>query len=330
MTQDHIPILSSEQLLEKISKCEIKKYQSGYLAMYSSLWGGIVTDPRLMQLPIDDHIVHRGDGVFEAIKCREGGVYLLDQHLDRLEKSAQSIGLAWPYSKEKLRDQIVQCLRAAGTKQDLMVRLYMSRGPGGFTTNPYESVGSQVYIVITKFSPYSEEKYQNGVNIGFSHVLTKEPFFARIKSCNYLQNVLMKKEALDRHFDFTIGVTPDRHITESSTENIAIRTHNNEFLIPRFENILRGTTLVRLMDLMRSHQTDMGINFIGERDLTVEDLKNAREAFMIGTTLDVLPVGRIEGREYPGLNAPDSWAKALRKFIVTDMQAGPCRLSISV
>ena len=68
-------------------------YHSNYFAMYSSLYGGVVTDPLLMTLPIDDHMVHRGDGVFEAFKSVGGNIYNLGGHLERLVTSARGLSL---------------------------------------------------------------------------------------------------------------------------------------------------------------------------------------------------------------------------------------------
>ena len=77
-------------------------HQDTYFAMYSSLYGGIVTDPALMLLPLDDHMVHRGDGIFEALKTLHGSLYNLAGHLDRLEQSAQALSLVLPVSRTAL------------------------------------------------------------------------------------------------------------------------------------------------------------------------------------------------------------------------------------
>lgn len=265
-----------------------------YLAMYSSLWQGVVTDPRLMLLPIDDHIVHRGDGVFEAIKVLKGKAYLLDEHLHRLEKSAQLISLPLPFAREEMK-QIIAELSALTQQESLLLRLYVSRGPGGFSSNPYECPASVMYLVATQFFSYPESKYEQGVQIGRSEYRPKDSFFARIKSCNYLLNVLMKKESVDRGLDFTVGFSQEGHLTESSTENIVIVNKEGVLCRPQLHQILRGTTMMRLFDLA---QEFVGEDLVGiqECHITEEDLLNAREVMMIGTTLDVMPVVSYEGK----------------------------------
>lgn len=265
-----------------------------YLAMYSSLWQGVVTDPNMMLLPVDDHLVHRGDGVFEAIKVINGKAYLLDPHLERLEKSAQLIFLKLPFERDQIKSIIADICEITQVP-DLMLRLYISRGPGGFSTNPYECPQSVMYLVATKFNAYANEKYEKGVSVGRSEYRPKDSFFARIKSCNYLINVLMKKESVDRGLDFTVGFSLEGFLTESSTENIIILNKEGVLCRPKLHQILRGTTMIRLFDLAQEF-VGKGLVGIQECDITEQDLQEAQEVMMVGTTLDVLPVVTYEGK----------------------------------
>ncbi|RLB06771.1 MAG: aminodeoxychorismate lyase, partial [Deltaproteobacteria bacterium] len=85
-----IKVISASEFSDLLTKLK-RDYQSQYYAMYSSLWNGIVTDPVLMLVPVDDHMVHRGDGVFEAFKCVNGNLYNVHRHLKRLEYSASQV-----------------------------------------------------------------------------------------------------------------------------------------------------------------------------------------------------------------------------------------------
>ncbi len=308
-----------------------------YLAMYSTWLGGIVTDPGLMFVPIDDHIVHRGDGVFEAIKCIDGKIYLLQPHLERLVRSAQAIELPLPYSIETIREICTLTLACAidqvhsrpesgqnsgqNSGLNFMLRLYVSRGPGGFTANPYESIGAQLYLVITSYKPLPEAKYKAGVRVGLSRIGVKEGQFAQIKSCNYLPNVLMKKEAVDRQLDFTVSVDDAGFLAESSTENFAMISKSRELLLPSFDRTLRGITAVRVMELARELVSRGEIKSIGHANIRPADVASASEVMMIGTTLDVLPVvefdGRLIGDGHPGINALN-----LLKMLRNDIAVG--------
>lgn len=181
--------------------------------------------------------------------------------------------------------------------KDVLFRLYVSRGPGGFTTNPYECVGSQLYIVMTQFIPYPAEKYQKGVSAITSHVLAKPAPFSQIKSCNYLPNVMMKKEAVDRGVDFTVCFTDEGFLGEGSTENILIVTDMGEVLAPVFDYTLQGTTLLRVLEVARGQMgSHSGISRVDLEKLRHEDLDRATEVMMAGTTIGLLPVTRWEGK----------------------------------
>lgn len=289
--------LSFEEAVARLQSVNVPARQS-YLAMYSTWYGGIIRDPQLMMLPVDDHIVHRGDGVFEATKCVDGRVFALDRHLDRLMRSADVIGLKPPHTQAEIREICLETARAAGAR-DCMLRLYVSRGPGGFTANPYESIGSQMYLVITPFKPMPAAKYESGVSVRTSQHRVKEGVFATVKSCNYLQNVMMKKEAVDSGCDFTISLDEEGHLAEGSTENFAIISEAGEFLVPKFDRILRGVTLVRMMELAEElMKGPLKGKLIGIRNKAfgLGDVAKAREAMMLGTTLDALPVTTYDGK----------------------------------
>lgn len=270
----------------------------------------------MMLLPIDDHMVHRGDGVFEALKAVEGKAYLLDEHLTRLMISAGKISLTPKFSLDEMKEIILQTLKIAGQK-DALVRIYLSRGPGSFSPNPYDSVGSQFYVVITELKSTAAEKYQHGVRAARSHVPAKESWMATVKSCNYLPNVMMKKEAVDRKLEFVIGFDEYDFVAEGPTENIVIVDAGGVLTHPELEFILKGTTMTRACELAR----DLGMK-TAVRAISNEDLKNAREVMMMGTTLDVLPVIEFDGKPIAD-GKVGTIAKKLRELILQDMKTGP-------
>ena len=288
-------LLSDDQVLQSLL-AQNHPQRSGYRAFYSSWLGGITTKPHLMVVPMDDHLVHRGDGVFEAIKFIEGRVYLYEAHIQRLLKSAQSIGMQHSYTSEGIWSVIQDCVKASGLSSGLL-RLFLSRGPGGFTTNPYESLGAQLYVVVQDLVAPADDKYLRGVEVGFSAIPAKESWFAQIKSCNYLVNVLMKKEAVDCQKDFMIGFDSQGFVTESSTENIMILDSKNTLVYPRLEQILKGTTMVRAAELALTHGV---VSQVESRDISRAELLDAQEVMMVGTTLDVLPVTKIESKTWAG------------------------------
>ncbi len=310
---------SFDELIDFLRARELP-HSKGYLAMYSSWFGGITTDPRLMMVPVDDHVVHRGDGVFEAIKCTAGQIYACDRHLQRLWKSAELVHMPLPLPMDEMKDVICQTIRAAKVS-DCLIRLYVSRGPGGFTTNPYECVGSQLYIVITTLNHPSEERYANGVTLKNSSIPIKEGGFARIKSCNYLANVLMKKEAIDAGVDFTVTLDEHGNLGEGSTENMMVVTDQGELLIPGFDKTLRGITAIRIMELAQSLMDKGDLKRIDQADVRPEQAYKAREIFMTSTTMDLLAVVRYDGHPI-GTGRPGPIFQKILNLVRKDLKQG--------
>lgn len=294
--------LSFDQVMDRLLALR-EPYHSNYLAMYSSWYGGIVTAPQLMMVPIDDHLVHRGDGVFEAFRCVNWNLYGLDRHLDRLERSVRAAMLNLPLSRSQLVDVILATVRA-GDVADCFVRLFVSRGPGSFAANPYDCPANQLYVVITRFKAPPQEKYDRGVTLLSSGIPIKQARFANIKNCNYLPNVFMKKEAEDAGVDYTISIDEEGFLGEGATENVGIVTRQREFLVPRFDRVLRGVTITRMLELAESLVRSGDLRQVAEANITLAQAYEAAEVMMFGTSLDVLPVrsydGRVIGEGRPG------------------------------
>lgn len=309
--------LTKEQWLERL-EAHSHISRNSYRAMYSTWWDGIITDPNLMLIPIDDHQVHRGDGVFEAFKAVEGRIYLEKEHLDRLDRSSQAIGLKSPLSRQETIEVLRKTLEVSGLKQ-AAIRLFLGRGPGTFSVNPYDSIGAQLHVVVTTINPPAEEKLKNGVSLAVSKIPIKDSFLARIKSCNYLPNVLMKKEAVDQGVDFTVGVDANGFLMEGSTENLVILNESGRLLRPKADGILDGTTMIRAFALAESLKNQGHIQALEEKTFTVEDLKRAKEVMMIGTTIDILSVTQFEDRPLSG-GRPGPVAIRLRELLLEDQK----------
>src|SRR5688500_4447368 len=152
------PVFTSDEAIANLRRAVHAKSASFY-AMYSSVLGGIVTDPALMVLPLDDHMVHRGHAVFDTATLTQGMLYQLDAHLDRLIKSAGGARIPLPFPRERLRRIILETA-AASRRRDGSVRYWLSAGPGGYGLGPAECVGSSFYVVVFKQEAYPESYYQ--------------------------------------------------------------------------------------------------------------------------------------------------------------------------
>lgn len=293
-------------------------WQQGYYAMYSSVLGGVVRDPLLMQVPLDDHLVHRGDGVFDTFKCVGRAAYNLDAHLQRLMRSAAAIGLAWPDGIGDIRALTVETLAEAG-REACSGRVMISRGPGSFGVSPYESPAPALYIVAYAAGVPFMARHPEGARVRRSRVPVKPARFATVKHCNYLPNVLMKREAVDWGVDFVVGFDDDGLMAEGATENFGIVTRAGELLFPRMETVLDGTTMLRVMRLAEPLATRGALRAIGFRDITEAEVRDAAEMLVVGTTINVVSVCEFEGVPIAD-GRPGKIGRALNDLLTRDIE----------
>ncbi|MFC1497292.1 aminotransferase class IV [Verrucomicrobiota bacterium] len=270
-------------------------FHKDYFAMYSSVYGGTVTDPALMLVPVDDHMVHRGDGIFETLKCLNGSIYNMKGHLERLEYSARLLHFELPTALDDISSIVLETVRV-GKQADCLVRILVSRGPGSLDVNPYSCPKSQLYVITSRLKEPFMEKHPDGARLGVSSVVAKRPFFAGVKSCNYLPNVLMKKEAVDIGVDFVAAFDERGFLAEGATENVGIVTKQKKLLFPKTGGILRGTTMIRVMELAKQLVESGELTEVAFADISKEDVLNATEVLIAGTTPNVTTVKEYDGK----------------------------------
>lgn len=281
-------------------------------AFYEHRVGAICKDPKLMLMPWDDHLVHRGDGVFETMKFVGRKLYQLQPHIERMKRSSSSIHLKPPCSWEELSEIIVDVARAGG-KDNGLVRILLGRGPGGFGIAPEECPTSSLYVVSYNLHPRPESVYEKGATAFKTSIPAKQAYLATIKSIDYLPNVLMKREAQEQGYDYPFCF--DRHgfLAEGATENVCIVAQDGKLVIPEFTNALAGTTLMRVIDLIKD---EIGIVFRGIRE---EEILEAREVIIVGTTGDAIPVVRFKGKPIHNVK-PGPIQKRMRELLHNDIQ----------
>jgi len=295
-----------------------KPWQKNYLAMYSTQWAGYVTDPALMLVPADDHLVHRGDGVFDVMRCLRGKIYEMEAHLSRLERSAKAISLRLPAEYGDVREIIKELVRRGG-ERDCLIHIVLSRGPGSFTSNPFDCPASQMYINVIRHPRYPEKYYSEGVSIITSRVPIKRPLFATTKSCNYLQNVLMKMEALEAGRPYAVGLDEEGNLAEGSGENIGIVTEEGILKFPGFENTLAGITVQRVYELAVTLVTEKVLKDVRLSKIPLKEAHGASEVFLTGTSIQVLPVVTYDGLTI-GTGKPGLVSKKLLALMEKDVR----------
>jgi 4-amino-4-deoxychorismate lyase len=293
-TLTRTPIFSGEAALHRLLQSVHAKANSFY-AMYSSILGGIVTDPAMMVLPLDDHMVHRGHAVFDTAALADGMLYQLDPHLDRLLRSADAARITTMFSRAQMRQIILETAAASG-KRDASVRYWLSAGPGGFGLGPAECMGSSFYVVVFKQDFYPDTYYTEGIKLITSSVPIKPPLFARTKSTNYLPNVLVLLEAKDHDADNGIFVDQRGLVAESSNMNVAFVTRELVFRHPSFDAILSGITIQRVLEFARRLVQEGALRDVLIADIPVSEGRDAAEMMLIGSSIKVAPVVQWDGQ----------------------------------
>lgn len=294
-----------------------RPFQAQYYAMYSSVYEGIVADPLLMMVPVDDHMVHRGDAVFETLKCVGGNIYNMHAHLERLASSARGLSLNLPCSEKELAEIVVQTV-FTGERPDCLVRLLLSRGPGSFGVSPYDCPVPALYVVVSEYKKPFMDLHPEGAKAKTSGLPVKAAPFANLKSVNYLTNVLMKKEAVDAGVDFSVSFDENGHLAEGPTENAGIVTRDGCLQVPKPERILAGTTMLRVMELARALPDKQQLAGVEAADITRADVAGAAEILIFGTTPDVTAVIEFDGKPVGG-GKPGTIFKLLSRLLADDI-----------
>ncbi|CCH47363.1 aminotransferase class IV [Pseudodesulfovibrio piezophilus] len=306
-----VKIADKDTYLKAMLECE-RPGASEVHAFYEHRVGMICTDPALMLMPWDDHLVHRGDGIFETMKFVGKKLYQLEPHMERMKRSSAAIYLEPPCSWDTI-SQLVLDVARAGESDDGMVRVLLGRGPGGFGIYPSECPEASLYVVSYALHHKADTVYENGVTAFKTSIPAKQSYLATIKSIDYLPNVLMKREAEEKGYDFPFCFNGDGFLAEGATENVCIVSQDGKLVIPEFTNALAGTTLMRAVDLIKG---EMPIIF---RGISEEEILEAREVVIVGTTGDAIPVVRFNGKPIHDVR-PGPVAYRIRELLVEDLE----------
>ena len=244
------------------------------------------------RVSVFDHGLLYGDGVFEGLRSYAGKVFRLDAHLDRLYASARAICLEIPLTKEQVARAVHDTLAANGLA-DGYLRLVVTRGAGSLGLDPNKTKHPQVIEIADQIALYPREFYEQGLRIVTAatqrtHSAALSP---RIKSLNYLNNIMAKLEGLQAGCIEALMLNHKGEVAECTGDNIFIVRSGRLLTPPPDAGILEGITRGAVMELA----TAAGID-CREATLVRHDLYTADECFLTGTAAEIIPVVEIDGR----------------------------------
>ena len=244
------------------------------------------------RVSVFDHGLLYGDGVFEGLRSYSGTVFRLDAHLDRLWASARAICLEIPLSKAAVAKAVNDTL-AANKLSDGYVRLVVTRGAGSLGLDPNRTSNPQVIVIADTISLYPREFYEQGLKIvtAATQRVQSAALSPRIKSLNYLNNIMAKLEGLRAGCVEALMLNHKGEVAECTGDNVFVVRSGVLLTPPPDAGILEGITRNAVMDLAREAGIDCR-----EATLTRHDLYTADECFLTGTAAEVIPVVDIDGR----------------------------------
>lgn len=244
------------------------------------------------KVSVFDHGFLYGDGIFEGIRAYNGRVFKLREHLVRLYESAKTLMLEIPMDIDRMAEVVAETCRR-NDLQDAYIRLVVSRGRGDLGLDPFKCKTPTVVVIADKIQLYPEQFYEQGLSV--VTVATRrnaaETLNPRIKSLNYLNNILAKIEAHFAGKPEVVMLNQEGFVVECTGDNIFILKNRRLITPPSHVGILEGITRNTVMELAERQ----GIP-VEEKVFTRHDLYNADECFLTGTAAEVVPVVDADGR----------------------------------
>lgn len=262
-------------------------------------------DKENAKVSVYDHGLLYGDGVFEGLRSYSGKVFRLKAHLDRLWDSAKAILLTIPVTQEVLAQAVNDTLAKNGIK-DGYIRLVVTRGAGALGLDPNKCSNPQIIIITDHIQLYPQEFYENGLAIVTASTIRNHSaaLSPRIKSLNYLNNIMAKIEGLQAGCVEALMLNAQGEVAECTGDNIFL-VKNGKLLTPPIDaGILIGITRDAVIELARAAKLE-----VLEIPLVKDDVYIADECFLTGSAAEIIPVikvdSRIIGDGKPGLVTKD-------------------------
>jgi branched-chain amino acid aminotransferase len=246
------------------------------------------------KISVFDHGLLYGDGVFEGIRVYNGKIFKCEQHVQRLYDSAKAIRLTVPMTPAEVTQAMYDTLAANGLESSgAYIRLVVTRGVGTLGLNPEKTACPSVFIITDQIELYPPELYEKGMSVITVSTIRNHPnaLSPRIKSMNYLNNILAKIEGIDAHVPEAIMLNHEGLVAECTGDNIFVVRDGVLMTPPTSAGILEGVTRDTVIELARKR----GITLV-EKNLVRHDLYVGQECFLTGTAAEVIAVTQIDGR----------------------------------
>jgi branched-chain amino acid aminotransferase len=243
------------------------------------------------KISVFDHGFLYGDGAFEGIRAYNNLVFKLMEHMDRLYDTAHTLMLSIPLTKKQMVKAIVDTLKA-NQLGDAYIRVVVSRGEGDLGLDPKKCLGKpNIIIIADKITLYPRQLYNQGMEIITVPTIRNNPeaLNPRLKSLNYLNNILAKIEANNSGYCEALMLDHLGYVAECTGDNIVL-VKGGAISTPG-QGRLKGITLDTVLALATQNKIQAG-----ERLITRHEVYTADECFLTGTAAEIIPVVKVDGR----------------------------------
>jgi branched-chain amino acid aminotransferase len=253
---------------------------------------GKLVDKADAKISVYDHGLLYGDGVFEGIRVYNGKIFECDAHMKRLYDSAKSIRLTIPIERSAFVEAIYETVKA-NNFTDCYIRAVVTRGVGDLGLDPRKCKQASVFVIADLIAVYPKEMYEKGMAVITSSYIRSHPNSTppRVKSLNYLNNILAKIEAADAGVPEAIMLNHNGNVAECTADNIFIYRDGQVQTPMTADGILEGVTRKVIIELCRKHNIPLMEKTIQRHDLYIAD-----EMFLTGTAAEVIAVTKVDGR----------------------------------
>ena len=262
---------------------------------------GLFTPLSNAKISILDRGFCYGDGLFETLRASNGKIFYIEQHIDRFFESMQQILIELPMTRLELT-KVVQETLARNKYKNAIIRLLVTRGDTESNIQIDSKNHPTLVINIRPYTPLPKAAYKKGIRIMLFQERANliNGLKRRLKSCNYLSNVLIKELSDRKNYMEGVVVDPDFGVTEGATSNIFIVEQGQLKTPPLSPFVLAGITRQVVLEIARDHRIPFA-----EEQITADELICADEVFITNSCIEILPVTQVDsnliGHKKPGI-----------------------------
>ena len=277
---------------------------------------GLFTPLRNAKISILDRGFCYGDGLFETLRASNGQIFYIQQHIDRLFDSLQQVLIELPMTRLELTKAVKETL-ARNKYKNAIIRLMVTRGDTESNIQIDSKIHPTLVINIRPFTPLPKVAYKKGIRVMLFQERANlvNGLSLRLKSCNYLSNILIKEFSNKKNYTEGVVVDPDFGVTEGTTSNIFIVEQGQIKTPPLSPYVLAGITRQVVLEIARDHKIPFK-----EEKITADELIYADEVFITNSCIEIVPVTQVNSN-FIGLKKPGILTKFIHEEFLKCVEA---------